>query len=197
MKKSIDLTGQKFGNLTVLKFAYMKKHKSYWRCLCDCGIEKVVRADKLKSGNTKSCGCIRHISNESRGWGKTRLYRIYRAMRSRCTDKNHKSYKDYGGRGIKICDEWLDNSLSFYNWAMTNGYDDTLSIDRIDNNGNYEPSNCRWAAIKEQNRNNSNCHYLTYNNETHCLAEWAEILGISINKIHSCLKKGIDVFNII
>ena len=99
-------------------------------------------------------------------------------MKQRCLNKNSKDYANYGGRGIKIYQEWIDNPITFYNWAINNGYNDNLSIDRIDNNGNYEPSNCRWVTPKEQARNRRNNKLITYNNETHCISEWAEITGI-------------------
>ena len=196
-----DLTGQKFGKLTVLKRVENdKRRRIQWLCECECGNKAVVRGDRLRSGNTKSCGCLRGKRIKGKFTGRvsgTRLYRIFNAMKNRCYDKNHKSYKEYGGKGIKICDEWLNDYSLFFNWAMNNGYNDTLTIDRIDNDLGYMQTNCRWVSMKEQNRNKSNCHFLTYMNETHCLTEWAEILNIPVHKITVGLKKGMTITEIL
>ena len=189
MKKFKDLTGQKFGKLTVLGFHHIEKYHRkdrdeyqniyYWLCKCECGNKKVMQVKK----KTQSCGCESrknllksHIYN---GLSNTKLYNIWQGMKSRCYRKKASNYKLYGNRGIKICDEWLNNFMNFYGWALNNGYSDDLTIDRIDVNGNYEPSNCRWTTVKEQSRNRRNNNELTYNNETHCIAEWVELLGIS------------------
>lgn len=113
----------------------------------------------------------------------TRLYCIFGAVKSRCYNKNNKRYKDYGGRGIAVCDEWKDDFMSFYNWAILNGYNDTLTIDRIDVNGNYEPSNCRWVTPKQQARNRRSNRNYTINGETHCLKEWCEIVGLNYRTV--------------
>ena len=160
-----------------------------WLCKCDCGTEKIIQGDCLLKGHTKSCGCLRAsllpILGLKHGLGKTRLHSIWLDMRRRCYKKNRKSYKDYGGRGITICDEWKDDFLSFYIWSINNGYEDNLTIDRIDVDGNYEPNNCRWITKKEQNRNTRTNIKITYNNQTKSLSEWAEILKINYNTLHS------------
>ena len=158
MRKIIDLTGQKFGRLTVLKFSHIKGHHYYWDCLCICGKQCTVDEWRLTSGKTKSCGCYRKNMLTTHGLREHRLYGVYQNMKNRCYREQDKSYKNYGARGITICDEWLNNFQAFYDWAIINGYDKDAkrgdcTIDRINVNGNYEPTNCRWITIAEQNKN--------------------------------------------
>lgn len=193
------LVGQKFERLTVIAEAetHIKPcgdKVPMLLCKCECGNKKKISFYNLKSGNTKSCGCYsREIIKKRKmthGMFNTRIYRIYAGMKSRCYNPNRKKYPIYGGRGIKICDEWLgeDGFMNFYNWSISNGYDDTLSIDRIDVNGNYEPSNCRWATTKKQGNNTTTNRYITFNGKTKTLAEWSDETGIS----YSALKHRID-----
>lgn len=154
----------RFGNLTVLNRAPKgKRHHSMWLCKCDCNAETVVDTSSLRSGNTKSCGCItRKLLKESstkHGKHGTRLYRIWKGMVSRCNCKGQSSYKHYGGRGISVCSEWL-NYESFDKWALENGYSDNLTIDRIDTDGNYTPKNCRWVTMEVQAKNKRNSRTL-------------------------------------
>lgn len=153
----IDLIGKRFGRLLVLSRVDKTNNGNYkWLCKCDCGNEKEILGDSLNSGRTQSCGCLhKEKVKEANGrhWGRgTRLYNIWSGMRSRCHSKGHTGFKNYGGRGITVCKEW-SNYCVFRDWALSNGYKDNLTIDRIDVNGNYEPSNCRWVDWTTQARN--------------------------------------------
>lgn len=192
MAKFEDLTGEQFGRLKVISFAGYKprndgRRSGYWNCLCQCGKEDVVLTANLKSGKVKSCGCLRDERSKEvhtvHGFRKrnektSRLYRIWNCMKNRCANNNHNDYKLYGERGISVCEEWEHDFSNFYNWSIENGYKDNLSIDRIDVNGNYEPSNCKWSTAKEQSRNKRTNRYITYEGETHILTDWSKILGI-------------------
>lgn len=193
-------TGQKFGRLTIVKLDHIKEYisptgiksnREYYLCKCDCGKETIlIKSSLIKNNPTKSCGCFikNHVSelhkkNITHGKTKTTLYRVWQNMKARCYNKNLTQYKDWGGRGIIICNEWRYDFQAFYDWSIDNGYKSNngrniLTLDRIDVNGNYEPSNCRWATAKEQARNQRTNHLITYNGETHCIAEWSEILDI-------------------
>lgn len=186
-----DLTGQKFGRLTVIKRADNNKNGSTrWLCKCDCGNEKIVEGGHLRSNKIKSCGClltdILIKRNYTHGMTNTRLFHIWQGIKIRCYNKNFEHYKYYGGRGITMYAEWENDFMSFYDWAMENGYKENLTIDRIDVNGNYCPKNCRWVTQKEQNRNTRKNRLITFNGETHCIGEWAEITGI--NKSTLCTR---------
>ena len=162
MAKFNDLTGKRFGRLIVVERAenYISPQgqaRKRWLCKCDCGNMVIVPARSLINDASKSCGCLQKeiAKNTFTRHGKrgSRLYIIWSSMKTRCYNGKSRAYKWYGGRGIKICDEWLNDFQAFYDWAMANGYKDDLTIDRIDVNGNYEPSNCRWITISEQQKN--------------------------------------------
>lgn len=192
MSKEIDITGKKFNRWVALKFSHKdKNNKHYWLCQCECGTIKTVEKQSLIRGISHSCGCynLEQIikRNTKHSLSKTRLDNTYTAMKSRCYNSNDKSYKYYGGRGIKICKEWLDNRKSFFEWALKNGYQDDLTIDRINVNGNYEPSNCRWVTMKKQCQNKNNNRNICYKGETHTLAEWSTLKGIKYFTLRSRL----------
>lgn len=171
-----DLTGYRFGKLTAISVHHSANHKRYWLCVCDCGNRAIVRQDQLVTGKTKTCGCYRmdrkktdskriykrrpsvRINGHNKNWNPLkhehpRLYCIWHSMKSRCYYPKNKCYHCYGGRGISICDEWIHSFNNFATWALNNGYSDTLTIDRIDVDGNYSPFNCRWITMKEQQKN--------------------------------------------
>lgn len=184
MSRFIDLTGQKFGKLTVIKRDTTRK-TVMWLCKCDCGNVKSVRPYDLKSGATKSCGCYMKEINTKHGFSQTRIYNIWKGIIRRCTCPKDKDYARYGAVGKGVCSEWLgdDGAKRFIEWAVAHGYSDGLTIDRIDNSKGYNPENCHWVDVKSQANNRKNNRLITYNGETHTVQEWAEIKGIK----HSCL----------
>lgn len=181
--KYVDLTGKRFGKLVAMARHYDKEKKvTLWTCKCDCGNIAVVRANRLVHGRTKSCGCLRVESNlenkTTHGLSDTHLYAVWNGMKGRCYNPNNHNYKRYGARGISVCDEWKDSFERFCDWALRTGYKDGMSIDRIDNDGNYCPSNCRWADTKTQNNNRGVSLMYTYNGKTQNLSTWCEELGL-------------------
>lgn len=195
MAKFQDLKGLRFGMLVVEEREKNGKYgDAMWLCLCDCGNKVVVRAGDLRRGSTQSCGCLqRRLSSERKtkhGLSKTRLHRIWSKMLERCYNAKHKHYHRYGGRGIAICDEWRDDFKAFYAWAMSHGYSDNLTIDRIDNDGNYTPQNCRWVTLREQQNNKGNNHLVTMNGKTQNVTQWCNELGVNRTYVYKRLKKG-------
>ena len=189
MAKVKDLTGQKFGKLTVIKRAENNKHGlPRWECRCDCGNTTLVSGQHLREGRAKSCGCLKKEALAKHKLSNSRLYRIWANMKTRCENPNRKDYKRYGQRGVIVCEEWHDFP-TFYEWAISNGYKDGLTLDRIDSNGNYEPSNCRWATAKEQCNNRTNNHTITYNGETKTIAQWAEERNINHDTLYSRINR--------
>ena len=168
-RKTIDLTGRKFGRLTVISRAPNQGRRVMWQCVCDCGNEHTVNADNLARGRIKSCGCLNKDTlvtrSKTHGGSKTRLYRVWFNMLRRCNDPKSNRYKYYGARGIKVCDEWSNEFGTFQKWAMSNGYNENAkrgecTIDRIDNNGNYCPGNCRFADSVTQRNNRREKSYI-------------------------------------
>lgn len=181
MGKFINLVGNKYGDWEVLSYA----GKSKWLCRCSCNKEVVVYGGSLKAGTSTNCGCkkIKH------GCEGTKIYRLWSYMKERCYSDKHKSYNHYGGRGIKVCDEWLD-SKNFIDWAIQNGYKEGLTLDRIDVNKDYSPENCRFITNKEQQRNKRNSRYLEIEGQVKTVSEWAEICGLDRHTILFRLNKG-------
>lgn len=194
MSRFKDITGQKFGRLTALYRLYNTKCRTKWLCVCDCGNFIEVLYDSL-TGNCKSCGCLRKENTSkmfrNHGLRHTRLYNIWCDMKARCYNKKVPKYQNYGERGVIVCDEWRNNFMVFYDRSMSNGYKEDLTIDRINVNGNYEPSNCRWVNLKTQERNRTNNKNITIKYETHCLSEWCEILGLR----YGTVVQRINVYN--
>lgn len=192
-----DLTGKKFGRLTVIKLMGVGKDRySLWFCECDCGNTKLAHAGRLRNGTLRSCGCLHSEQAKENykhcikhGLSQTRIYSIWKGMLERCENSKSKVYKHYGERGITICEEWKDIK-TFYDWALNNGYKDNLEIDRIDNNGNYEPSNCKWSTRKEQTNNERRNIRVEINGEEHTLAQWAEKIGIVENTLQYRYHRG-------
>lgn len=189
--RRLKLDGKKFGRLTVLKFHDIRtrkenKKESRWLCKCDCGNETVVVGSSLKSGKTQSCGCLnREVTKEiftTHGLSYEKLYFVWKAMIARCENEEHPNFKDYGGRGIEVCEKWHDLKV-FIDWSKENGYKEGLELDRINNGGNYEPNNCRFVTRKKQTRNTRRNINVTIDGQTKTLTEWAEIHNLNVNTV--------------
>lgn len=186
-----EVVGKRFGKLIVLSQEddYVtpsgSRHKRF-NCKCDCGNEKIILKEHLVSGKIKSCGCLRKSAAEwtlTHGEIHTRLYRIWGNMVNRCTNPNNPAWKNYGGRGITVCDEWHKYE-NFRGWSKANGYNESLTIDRINNDDGYCPENCRWVNTRVQANNKRNNHLIEYNGITKTLAEWADAMGVPYNNLH-------------
>lgn len=187
-----DLTGQKFGILTVIEFAYCRNRNAYWVCQCECGQSKIIIRSSLVNGQD-SCGCIGYQriakANRTHGMAASPEFAVWAGMIQRCTNPKTISYPRYGGRGIAVCDRWLHSFENFYE-DMGQRPSNKHSIERDRGDGNYEPGNCRWATDTEQMRNRSNNKYFTINGVTKCLAEWAEVYGIPTNRLVKRVLRG-------
>lgn len=192
-KNFIDLTGQRFYRLVVLQRSENDKSgRVCWLCKCNCGTEKAIRSNDLVNLKVKSCGCFsterKSIRKKNYGLTDKRPYKIWQGIKERCLNPNNPNYYRYGGRGIKIFEKWL--SFEGFWEDMQHGYSDELSIDRINNNGNYEPLNCRWTTRKSQMNNYSRNRAIEFNGETHNICEWGIILGIHYNTLRKRLNNG-------
>ena len=190
-----NLVGKRFGNLVVVsKNTEIHDWRARWNCVCDCGNEIVARADSLTSGQKTSCGCQAHkkwskSAREKHGMAKTELYRKWASIKQRCLDESRADYERYGGAGIAVCDEWKNSFVSFMNWSLNNGYKEGLSIDRIDNNKEYCPENCRWIKLEEQSANRRSNIYITYNGETKTLTDWCKYFNVDYSRTKAKIKK--------
>lgn len=196
-RPKFDLTGMRFGRLTVISQGERTNGRIGWLCKCDCGNIKTICGKNLKNGMIQSCGCYRKESFKERitkhNKCYSRLYITYNNMIRRCTEKNNRHWNRYGGRGISVCSEWINDFESFYNWAINNGYSEELTIDRINNDGNYEPSNCRWVSVKENNNNRSTCRFYTINGITKNIQQWCNEFGADRSRVVYRLNQGKDI----
>ena len=188
-RKAIDLTGQRFGKLTVIKrVENIPRHHARWLCKCDCVNMHIVESHGLRSGDIKSCGCLLVELHQTHGESKSRLYNVWRAVKQRCSNPNCKEYKWYGARGISVCDEWK-NFENFYKWAIEQGYDSEakrgeFTIERIDHEGNYEPSNSKWITIKEKSSKKRNTVFFEENGLKLTFRELSEMLDIPVGTLY-------------
>lgn len=197
-----DLTGQRFGRLKVISFAYKKRRQTHWNCICDCGNSCISGIGNLHNGQSSSCGCLKREKARERllkhKHSSDKIYLVWKSIKKRCNNVNDKCYKNYGARGIKVCDKWQNDFMEFYNWSIQNGYKEEcsnkgknkLSIDRIDNNADYCPENCRWATNIQQARNKRNNLKVEYNGEVRVLRDLCDELNVPYtliyNRIHVC-----------
>ena len=191
MKKAQDLSGLKFGMLTVVERSGSMAHNTMWLCECGCGKTTVVSRGNLLNGHSKSCGCLRHkpSTNRTHGESKSRLYYVWRNMLNRCYNEKVNDFHNYGGRGIVVCDEWKDSFEAFRNWAIANGYAPDANrgystIDRIDADGNYEPANCRWVDAAEQANNKRSNRIVHYDGKPMTIKQLSMASGIPYKTLY-------------
>lgn len=192
-KKFIDMTGQKFGRLTVLRpYECQIKYKdTYWLCECECGTWKVISRGQLMAGETNSCGCLRKEKLQNDRHRNKKLYQAWQDMKQRCYNPKNEYYHRYGGRGITVCNEWLADYKPFYEWAMSHGYKEGLSIDRINNDAGYSPENCRWASPSEQTDNRAVTRKIIIDCTVYTRRDLAELLGVNFERIRRWHEKGV------
>lgn len=201
MGKPLDLQGCRFGRLKIVSQAANKimpngDSRRAWFCECDCGNTIVVTTRDLQKGDVKSCGCLKREVDKKRnylhGEHGSHLHNVWVAMRRRCANKKNADYHRYGGRGISVCAEWQDDYIAFRDWAISNGYSSSLTIDRIDVNGDYSPENCRWVTMKDQCNNRSNNAIICSNGISHTISEWAEIVNLPYTTLYMRFRNGWD-----
>lgn len=188
MKRS-DLINKRFGKLLVKEFAFVKNGTTYWKCLCDCGNFSIKRRNNLQSGRTKSCGCFHKTRHIKHGMYKTPEYRVWAGMIQRCHNPNNPEYKNYGKRGIRVCERWRNSFIDFF---QDIGKRPTTkhTIERIKNHQNYTPENCLWKTMKHQNRNRRDNVVITFSNKTQCLMDWSLELNIKYETLRARLRRG-------
>jgi len=187
MLKNLQMIGKHFGYLTVIGHAFTKNQANYWTCKCKCGNEINVRTVDLNNGHTKSCGCYKiekfHNLITKHNMSKTRLYACYKSMLARCYLKSYHAYHRYGGRGIKVCEEWNGHFDNFANWAITHGYSDNLTLDRINNDQNYCPENCTWVSKEAQSSKTSRLKHVMYMGKEYTISELSQMSGLKKSTI--------------
>ena len=198
-----DITGNRYGRLVAIKPISKIPGKYHWECQCDCGNTCIVNGAYLRNGKTKSCGCLKEevlkngANRNASLLSGTRLYHIWFGMKSRCDREKNQAYERYGKRGIAVCDEWngKDGFIRFYEWAMNNGYDESLSLDRIDNDGGYSPDNCRWTTEKVQANNRRSNRRFEVNGEIKTLAELCEEYHVSYQMVQNRVNRGWNIID--
>lgn len=194
MNKNItDISGNQYGRLKVIKYAYTQNQRSYWQCKCRCGQMVIACGKHMRDGRKLSCGCLRKENAAKTGKKqirydtdeKRRIHRIYQCMLNRCYRTKDIAYKRYGGRGIKVCSEWKGEFgyTNFYDWAINSGYANNLTLDRISNNGDYSPSNCRWSTYKEQENNKSDNRLVDYFGKLYTVSQLSDAINIPYNTL--------------
>lgn len=186
----VNLVGDKFGRLTVISLFDRKRSGSRWLCKCECGNEHTVFTQNLKNGSVRSCGCQSHPTKH--GMTNTRVYQTWAAMKSRCRSQSYHAHKHYAGKGVAVCNEWLQFE-AFYEWALKNGYKDDLTLDRVDNSKGYEPSNCRFVTIADQQRNKTSNRIVTFQGKTKSICQFADDIGIARATLCNRLSRGWSV----
>ena len=197
MRERLNLAGRQFHNLTAL-YREQRGREAWWECLCKCGSKKMVRQTHLVSQRVRSCGCSRYVWVAEKlreryikhGLTRTSMYKTWSSMKDRCVNQANPSYEGYGGRGISVCDRWIN---SFESFLLDMGYRPVgCSIERIDNNGNYEPSNCRWATRKQQASNTRSVHWVTINGTKMTMTDAAKSVGMRVGTLSERIRRGMD-----
>lgn len=191
------MTGKRIGRLVVVGRAENSSQgQARWLCVCDCGNTNIVKGQDLRSGKTISCGCYKIEQQTKHGDHKEQLYRVWVSMKCRCNSKSNRWYHIYGGKGVSVFYEWENDYKKFKDWAIQSGYRKGLTLDRIDVNGNYEPSNCRWITIQEQQYNKTSNVFIEIDGVTKTLTEWCKEYGVKMSTARGRIKRGLKEINI-